>query len=570
MRIRILYIIIFILISLIIHAQDQNGFLSIDNQLIPDEFFVNYLDRQPDTVFISKNKKYLKELLNDYILFRIKIYEAEKNNLDTMYSFLKEYENFKNVYAASLLDYDQITDETTKEFYEHYCREVKISHIQVNLHPLPLPSDTLKAFNKIWEIYHLLQNGMEFETAARKYSENPLTVKEDGFIGYINASIVTYPLEYIAYKTPVGKYSKPIRTWQGYHIVKVLDTRESRGSILVTQIKKSIPSGAGDSLIIQLKYHMDSLLVLLNQGMNFNEMATEESDHESAADGGIMPWLRSGIMDEVFTETAFSLQHDGDISPVIRTKEGFHIIKRLRLEPVPPYNEMKEELIQNLQSNTSRSRYLRENLIGRIRAASNCQENEESVKEFFTYAATSFDKSYWKEPKGGDLNRILFTYGKDTIRQKDFSNYLALDRYPYRVRDYEIRIRQYYRDYLENKLMAFAEEYTEKVFPELNKELAIFRDEKLIEVLEQQKMLESSQNIEENLRIYFEHNRNNYTKGHSKDFLSYDEAFEKVLIDYNHETNRIWEKELKAKYDVNINKKAFKSLIKKVQESSGN
>ncbi|NLJ36551.1 MAG: hypothetical protein GX358_10040 [candidate division WS1 bacterium] len=60
--------------------------------------------------------------------------------------------------------------------------------------------------------------------------------------------------------------------------------------------------------------------------------------------GGDFGYIEAG--DDPFQKAAFALAADGDISPIVQTRMGYHIIKRLELKPtrVPPFEEIQARL----------------------------------------------------------------------------------------------------------------------------------------------------------------------------------------------------------------------------------
>jgi peptidyl-prolyl cis-trans isomerase SurA len=77
----------------------------------------------------------------------------------------------------------------------------------------------------------------------------------------------------------------------------------------------------------------DSLLAEINAGADFEALASEHSDDRgSAAVGGDLGWFRRGAMVRPFEEAAFAL-FDGQVSGVVETEFGFHIIKVERSRP---------------------------------------------------------------------------------------------------------------------------------------------------------------------------------------------------------------------------------------------
>ncbi len=65
--------------------------------------------------------------------------------------------------------------------------------------------------------------------------------------------------------------------------------------------------------------------------------------------GGEWGWIAKG--DDPFQQAAFALTKDGEISSVVPTRMGYHIIKRLERRPegLPPFEELQEALKLNLE-----------------------------------------------------------------------------------------------------------------------------------------------------------------------------------------------------------------------------
>ncbi|HXQ29095.1 MAG TPA: peptidylprolyl isomerase [Gemmatimonadales bacterium] len=77
----------------------------------------------------------------------------------------------------------------------------------------------------------------------------------------------------------------------------------------------------------------DSLMEALRHGAPFGETAKRFSaDSETRSQGGELGWFRRGVMVKPFEDVAFRLK-PGDISDVVPTQFGFHIIQVERAEP---------------------------------------------------------------------------------------------------------------------------------------------------------------------------------------------------------------------------------------------
>jgi len=78
------------------------------------------------------------------------------------------------------------------------------------------------------------------------------------------------------------------------------------------------------------KARAQECLLKLRAGADFTDLVTEYTDEPGGAErGGDLGLFPRGVMVESFTEAAFALKV-GEISEVVETPFGFHIIKRTR------------------------------------------------------------------------------------------------------------------------------------------------------------------------------------------------------------------------------------------------
>ena len=92
-------------------------------------------------------------------------------------------------------------------------------------------------------------------------------------------------------------------------------------------------------------------------GTDFGAMARKYSQAPDAGKGGDLGFFTKNQLDTSFTDAAFALQ-PGQISPLVKTKLGFHIIKleERRGGTVPPLPEIRDKVEASLLRNSRQSR----------------------------------------------------------------------------------------------------------------------------------------------------------------------------------------------------------------------
>lgn len=110
----------------------------------------------------------------------------------------------------------------------------------------------------------------------------------------------------------------------------------------------------------EVKAQAEALLAQLNAGADFAELAKEKSaDTFSAENGGVLDWLAAGDMDPQFEQAAFALAAQGDLSGVVKSAYGYHIIKLQALEPAQatPLAEVADDISQRIKQERASSAF---------------------------------------------------------------------------------------------------------------------------------------------------------------------------------------------------------------------
>ena len=112
-------------------------------------------------------------------------------------------------------------------------------------------------------------------------------------------------------------------------------------------------------ILLETREEAEAVLAELKQGADFAALAKERSiDPGSKESGGDLDYFTRGMMTEAFEEAAFSL-NTGELSDIVETPYGFHIIKLTDRKPevIPPFDEVKDLVKNDYLDQEIQSRY---------------------------------------------------------------------------------------------------------------------------------------------------------------------------------------------------------------------
>jgi peptidyl-prolyl cis-trans isomerase SurA len=251
-------------------------------------------------------RKFREDIRNEITLARLREREVD-NRINTTES---EIDSFISMQGAS----------NSNDEYE-------ISHILIRAGEDTTPDDLKKLRAKAEDALEQLQAGKDFSKISASFSDAPNAL-EGGSLGWKNGSQM--PALFLDAIKPLkaGDLSPILRSPNGFHILKVTDRRGGSSPLVVSQthvrhilIKLSEIVSESDA-----KKRMDGIKERLDHGEKFEDLARQYSDDGSAKSGGDLSWVNPGDTVPEFEKTMNGLA-PGEISNVIRTQFGFHVLQ---------------------------------------------------------------------------------------------------------------------------------------------------------------------------------------------------------------------------------------------------
>jgi peptidyl-prolyl cis-trans isomerase SurA len=409
---RILFLLVFISPNILSAYQSEIEVARINDEPILSGEFLYAFNKNRDKE-TSINEDSLLQYLEQFINFKLKVKVAHSLGIDTITTFLNEFNTYSNQIKKPYLQNSNLDEELVEEAYNRLQYETNVAHILVRIPKSASPSDTLRIFNKISALRNRAINGEDFAELARKNSEDG-SASAGGVLGYFTAFAMVYPFESASYETQEGTVSEIIRTQFGYHIIKVLDKRAARGRIktahiFITGSNKS-PQRAKE--IIQQAY--DSLL---NGGDWRTLCASFSEDTNTKLKGGSLPFYSVGQFPEPLLNAGFELDSVGQFSTPVKSRFGWHILKLEAKESTKPLNEIRSDILNNIKR-SGRNQSDKGALIKKLKNENGFEQDISLINDMINSLLQS--DTIATAPQSS----IIFKVGDKEIKDNDFIGYL--------------------------------------------------------------------------------------------------------------------------------------------------
>ncbi len=508
---RLTFILFSLFMAIFLHGQQAKVLLSIDRKDITEDEFQWMYNKNNSSVEVISPEAYLKS----YVVFQLKIRDAEKMGLDTTPAFRKDVNEFKDQLITSYIPQEPNLDMLVKEAYERMKSDVNASHILIRVAPNASDADTLKAFNEIFELRERIINGEDFNEVAMEYSEDPASRVNGGNLNYFTALTMLYPIETAAYETLPGTISKPVRSSMGYHILKVNERRPAAGRFRVAHIftgtldQKGEPKTEKEQEEARLKIYaaFDSL----HAGMPFTQVVQAFSEDPGATQtGGELPVFGVGQMVPEFERQVFNLGGPGSISRPFKTIFGWHIIQLLEIEPIGSFKQNKEDLQRRVISD-KRPEYHHYLHLERVKRTYGFSAYPEELEMVFSEGDSSLLKGEWLAGELAANQNTLLTIGSSDLSIGDFAEFIEVTQSSdSRARIPRLYMTQMYHQFIDNSLLEYEYNRMPEEHSEISHLLQEYRDGILLFEISNRKVWAKALSDTAGLSSFFQNHREQY------------------------------------------------------------
>lgn len=497
--------ILFLCITFLVSSQTKTDdvLFTIENEPVMSTEFIRVYNKNLDLVK-DESQKEIEGYLKLFIDYKLKLKAARDLGYDKKPNYIREFQGYKKQLTKNYLTDHKVTDELVKEAYDRISQDVKVCHVLIRLQEHD--KDTAQIYNQMLEFRKRLQTE-DFENLKKEVHNGNTVFAED--LGYFSGFKMVYDFENVAYNTPVGDVSMPFRTQFGYHVLKVYDKRQSRGTVTVGHIMLMNDRDKGDADPAE---RIQEIYKLIEQGQDFESLAKQFSeDQSSAKKGGKLNPFKSGQLSSVtFENKAFSMQNEGDISKPFKTDYGWHIVRLYKKEAVRPFEKMKAQL-ENRVKRDARSKLINSAFIESLKEKYNVNTANIDLPYFVNLIDESYYQKSWRVPTGFNQDKVLTRIGDKNITYFDFAKFLQ--KAQKRIREkhsLDAIVKLQFNAFLDETILKYHEDNLEKENLEYAQVINEYREGLLLFDLMETKIWNAVKEDTVGLKNYYNQNKSKY------------------------------------------------------------
>ena len=197
--------------------------------VLKSEFEYSYNKNNSEGVI---DKKTVREYVDLFINYKLKVEAALDAKLDTMKSFQDEFKMYRDQQIRPSFVTDDDMEAEAKKVYQNTKDQigpnglVMPAHILIQVNQKAEEAEKLKAKERIDSIYGALKAGADFAEMATKFSQDPGSARKGGVLPWIGPNQTVKEFEDVAYSLQVGQMSEPFESPFGYHIILMKDRKQ--------------------------------------------------------------------------------------------------------------------------------------------------------------------------------------------------------------------------------------------------------------------------------------------------------------------------------------------------------
>ncbi|MDO5637162.1 MAG: peptidylprolyl isomerase [Myroides sp.] len=492
-------------------------------------------------IIVDESQKDVGNYFDLYTLYKLRLQNAYNLKLDKSDRINQDITKFRTELAEKYFINESTLNALVEEALERSKFEINASHILIAVDELAQPQDTLAAYNQALKIREEVLNGLSFEKAAEKYSNDLSAKSNKGNLGYFSVFRMVYPFETGAYNTKVGDISLPVRSNFGYHLIKVNNKR-------ATPKPKNIAHILVETKDIndqQAKKEINDIYKRLELGDPFHDVAFHFSEDIMTRDnGGNLGMYNEGNLNiEGISDILYDLNFNGAYSKPFFSQYGWHIVAVTKVNDLPNQTDLKDLFLKRVK-NDSRAILLEKDLIDYLKELYQFKIDQTHLAETVKMLHREEMMNQPKVDSNPDTEKVVATYSDKKITPKNILEhiYSFANQYTFLKTD-ELVINKALHNYSLRKLKEEYDSQLENKFPDFAHTLKEYKEGLMLFDLLEQQIWDKTATDTLALMQYYE--------THKEKYVQPDHFTGEVYVFKKRYDAKIYHKIIKGRYDVN-------------------
>jgi len=404
----------------------QTLFTYGDGSVDKDEFLRAYNKNKTP---VTDKEKALRDYLDLYIKFKLKVKAAKDMHLDTLQQLQTDLQNFRSQVDETYLNNEQAVTELINEAFVRSQKDIHVAHFFIEMIGTINPGDSITMRKALTELQGKLNSGgSNYNELAQEIGKKyGITIKSSD-IGFITAFSVPYEFENVVYSVKAGQASNPYRSRKGLHLFKNIEERPGAGKWKIAQILLAFPPGDPAVFRSSLDRKADSIYNALQAGGDFAAMAAAVSDDKlTYQTGGEMPEFGAGKFEPAFEKEIFKSNKEGYISKPFASVYGLHIIKVLKQTPIPADKsdasfmyELRQKTMQDSRIGGAKDKFIKA-IFSQVGYKRNSAVKD---AELFRYADSAGKTSEGEVKAYPISDKVIFSFSKDNVKGSEWLTFV--------------------------------------------------------------------------------------------------------------------------------------------------
>ena len=199
---------------------------------------------------------------------------------------------------AKIMENVVVTPQEVKDFYNSIPKDSlpaiqpNYEIVQIVKRPPVSIDEKLQVKDRLYQIRKRILDGeSSFATMAVLYSEDPVSARQGGELGFTGKGVWVPEFENVAFNLRDGEISDVIESEHGFHIIQLIERRGETVNCRHILLTAKVPVEALEKAQLQL----DSVAQLIRNGdMTFEDACKKYSDDDSKSNGGYLSNVATG------------------------------------------------------------------------------------------------------------------------------------------------------------------------------------------------------------------------------------------------------------------------------------